>query len=540
MNKEYLYGASVQGIQSYIFGTNKLQEIVGASELVKDVCGGLFENVAGPNADIIIAAAGNIKCYVDEDTAKKIVKTFPKTVDAKAPGLVLSQAVVKTTDDIKDDIDKLEKKLRAQRNRASMPTDIGFMGLDRARRTGGVAYKVRDKEIIDRGSNAKLDRDSISIFKDFKENIKDGKDPRITNDFNKIGTGDKSWIAVVHADGNGIGKIIQGIAAIEGNDGQEAFKKFSKNLDEATKKAAKEAFELVIEPTLNGDNKIYPFRPIILGGDDLTVVVRADLAFDFTVAYLKAFEMHTKKELAFLKDENKINGFENGLTACGGIAYIKKSYPFHYGVHLAEALVKNAKKLSKDTEKFPNNTPSSLAFYKVQSSFTDALEDMRKKTHFAKAADVDFAKAADVDVAKAADVDVAKAADVDVAKAADVDVAKAVDFDFGPYLIHEKGDFPNVKQLEEKLNVFKKSPDDPGVSKLRQWVSELYKDKNKADFMLSRMKTINAQLYKALKLDEIIKEVEVKKDGDKVKVNKSIILDVLHLQSFPKPKNKSK
>jgi len=34
---KYLYGASVQGIQDFIFKTNKLQEIVGASEIVKNI-----------------------------------------------------------------------------------------------------------------------------------------------------------------------------------------------------------------------------------------------------------------------------------------------------------------------------------------------------------------------------------------------------------------------------------------------------------------------------------------------------------------------
>ena len=36
--KKYLYGAAVQGIQSFIFQTNKLREIVGASELVEEIC----------------------------------------------------------------------------------------------------------------------------------------------------------------------------------------------------------------------------------------------------------------------------------------------------------------------------------------------------------------------------------------------------------------------------------------------------------------------------------------------------------------------
>lgn len=37
MNEKWLYGASVQGIQGYIFQANKLKDVIGASELVKDL-----------------------------------------------------------------------------------------------------------------------------------------------------------------------------------------------------------------------------------------------------------------------------------------------------------------------------------------------------------------------------------------------------------------------------------------------------------------------------------------------------------------------
>ena len=44
---QYLYGAAVQGIQSFIFQTNTLREIVGASELVEEICTKMFAEQLG-------------------------------------------------------------------------------------------------------------------------------------------------------------------------------------------------------------------------------------------------------------------------------------------------------------------------------------------------------------------------------------------------------------------------------------------------------------------------------------------------------------
>ena len=60
---KYLYGANVKAVQQFIFQTNKLKEIIGASELVEQICTNLFEKqVEEFKADNrIIAAAGIIK-----------------------------------------------------------------------------------------------------------------------------------------------------------------------------------------------------------------------------------------------------------------------------------------------------------------------------------------------------------------------------------------------------------------------------------------------------------------------------------------------
>ena len=43
---KYLYGAAVQGIQGFIFKTNELRHIVGASELVEQICTSAFDEFA--------------------------------------------------------------------------------------------------------------------------------------------------------------------------------------------------------------------------------------------------------------------------------------------------------------------------------------------------------------------------------------------------------------------------------------------------------------------------------------------------------------
>ena len=73
----YLYGASLQGIQSFIFETNKLKEIIGASEMIEQLCSSQFmKKYDIPDHNFIIKAAGNIKCIIrDKAKIQKIKKS---------------------------------------------------------------------------------------------------------------------------------------------------------------------------------------------------------------------------------------------------------------------------------------------------------------------------------------------------------------------------------------------------------------------------------------------------------------------------------
>ena len=400
MSVYYLYGAAVQGIQEFIFQTNKLKEIVGGSELVAQVCTSKFAEALGKkeqdlsdDSNAIVNAAGNIKyIFEDYDACQNVVRRFPQLIIEHAPGITISQAVVKygpsTQEDCeenggKPEVDtfekavlKLEEKLRSQRNKPMRSPTIGLMGIERSRQTGlpviakslgkknshfdAATYRKLFDDDKRRSSTTRLCKDAFG---------KDVDSTKIPFDIEKI-TGNNDWIAIIHADGNGLGQVIQKI-------GTEAkkFKAFSQALDTATKQAAQGAFN-----SLQLDEGIIPIRPIVLSGDDHTLICRADLAIPYVHKFIELFEKYTEEKLA----ENLDGVFTDGsrkLTACAGIAFIKSSYPFYYGYQLAEELCGKAKKDTKDKFGFKEGKlpPSCIMFHKVQDSFVTNYDDIVKR-----------------------------------------------------------------------------------------------------------------------------------------------------------------
>ncbi len=488
---KYLYGASVQGIQSFIFQTNKLKEIVGASEIVKNITDKMFFDIAdidGEYKGLKLATAGNIKCeFSEEDKSKleKIVREFPKRVMQEAPGITISQAVVEFEGEITNALTELEAKLKVQRNIPSVPLETGYSILKRARRTGGIVEK--DNE--DRATINKISKsDSHQLFKILlkKESLTEEEEKMLTKEFSDITLlSPNKWMAVVHADGNGLGNIIQNIGDELTRQGK--FLEFSNTIQKSTEEALQEAFkDVILKDKENFENANpqktykYPIRPIVIGGDDVTFIIRADLALDFTKIFLEEFENKTKENFNSLGFDK----LKNGLSACAGIAYIKESYPLYYGLELAEELTSEAKKMVKDKENFPQNGNipfSSLSFMKVEDSFVESLKEMKKRNKVAS--------------------------------------QSGIDYNYGPYTIAEiKKGVPHLKSLKDDLQILENqsTKESKGVSKLRQLISESFKSRDRMDFMLKRMKTVNNDLYKNLRLENGTEK----------------LLDIIQLHSF--------
>lgn len=397
----YLYGASIQGIQSYIFQTNELKDIIGASELVNKICDDFVDTYGEKSrnkGEMIIHAAGNIKCIFDDEAAcRRAVREFPMRAMEMAPGITISQAVVKLEDNgYSEKAEELERLLQAQRNHPVKSLTTGLMAMERSRTTGLPATQIEKKEEKGKETVEYFDEMTVAKRKVPETEKKSDYDPTKAKDLYFKLTGDKiehdrrpydtkdltdrnDWIAVIHADGNGIGDIVAKI----GKD-SKVMSRFSTELDNATQAAAQIAYGTIREEAEKA--KKLPIRPVVIGGDDLTVICRGYLAVDFVTAYLKAFEEQTKEKFKDLipqidnEEANKL--LSKGLTACAGIAFIKSSYPFYYGYDLAEALCGEAKqdaKSDKVKEANGNQAPSCLMFHKVQSSFVEDYAEIKRK-----------------------------------------------------------------------------------------------------------------------------------------------------------------
>lgn len=430
-SNKYLYGAAVQGIQSFIFQTNELKDIVGASELIEQICTTQFASVLGKkyedlqlDSHAILMAAGNIKYVFDDvNQCRDFVRQFPKSILEFAPGITVSQAVVQMTGNFRTDVNELERRLRVQRNKQIRSLTLGYMGIRRSRKTGLPAVAKDGEDYLDLGMKCKRESQSATrLLCEKSFNRQDLTDAHIALDIDDI-AGKNNWIAVIHVDGNGLGQVVK-----QRGENPNSLKKFSKDLNVCTVEAANAAYE---QFPFDLRDKI-PIRPIVLGGDDMTVICRADLAIRYVETFIRQFEKKTEPK----------------MTACAGIAFIKSSYPFHYGYNLAEQLCERAKKDAR-ANLSSGPTPSCFMFYKVQDSFIEDVKLMIQR---------------------------------------ELTPQHGYSFEFGPYYLNDapKGRW-NIEDLMSRLSVLQKEDSNAVKSNLRQWLTCMHEGVDIANQKRERM-----------------------------------------------------
>ena len=111
------------------------------------------------------------------------------------------------------------------------------------------------------------------------------------------------------------------------------------------------------------DEKIFPLRPIVYGGDDLTFVCDGRLGLDLAAFYLEEFS----------KGTIKVCGEDKPVDACAGVAIVPTKFPFARAYHFAEELCG----LTKSYLRQENLTGSWLDFQIIQEGITRSISALR-------------------------------------------------------------------------------------------------------------------------------------------------------------------
>jgi len=165
-----------------------------------------------------------------------------------------------------------------------------------------------------------------------------------------------SYLALIYADGNGVGSSA-------GTTDEERARFFYRNrvwLRRALKKA--------IDDVCAGATGMAPLVLLMLGGDDLLVMCRAEKALPFVVTLCE--------ELARIQREGN-SGFE--LTLGVGVVIAKRKIPIHRLHDIAEQLASSAKRRFRGLKDTGDKTQSVVDWAVYTTSWVDNPEDIRRR-----------------------------------------------------------------------------------------------------------------------------------------------------------------
>lgn len=351
---QWLYRWEAKGIQRYILQSDRLRHLRGASNAVVALGEAARERALRAKGSVEQSTAGvGVYAFPDLAALREMAEGWPAEASTLCPGLQIAHGWLRTDTATADVLSQLVRRVAADRNRPAPVLPEAGPFIERAPRTGRPAVSRRDDEVLD----AALAR--------FADETADAKD-RLAEEFGLQGElqedlqrWPEGYVAVIHADGNGVGRRVErmGLADLH---------TFSQDLQKATRAAARTAVATVesARRQMGGARwDTLPLRPIVLGGDDVTVIVHAELALDFVTSYLEAFERETSARKAIAGGQP--------LRAAAGIAFVNRKFPFAHAHELAESLAKAAKRTSRER--------SLLLFHRVTTSSIDDWDAIRER-----------------------------------------------------------------------------------------------------------------------------------------------------------------
>lgn len=370
--------------QEYIYRTNKVKEIIGASALLSDLFSDFFQdknngfninadwrnskapenyleyfNSSGLDGEIVYEGGGNLCIiYKDYETYVKVNRVLSKQILEKTFGVSIIASYTQVTDNFVNDRKKLYIENAMQKNLGSYHTPcnvLPFTQVDRL--THQPIVKKKNKNIQYTTESLKKSDKFNSIY--INESI-------IEKEFDKmVDKGNDSLLAIIYIDGNNMGNKVKQITENKNDysSGINALREFSKTTnDDFVSKPMKAITEklkkLYSQNQGNPKQQLkYLFRPVIHGGDEITIVCNAHAVPEIIETYFSTLTSESKN------------------SSCAGIAVFHSHAPFADVYKIAEQCCESGKEISHLPE---NGDKNYIDFHFCHAGITNSLEVIRK------------------------------------------------------------------------------------------------------------------------------------------------------------------
>ncbi|WP_406041881.1 Cas10/Cmr2 second palm domain-containing protein [Succinimonas sp.] len=392
----YLFEA--KSIQSYLGRSGRLKNVVDVSDSLSNLIDvkedsklGQVMSTAGllDKSDLadagkkdalihfIRAKGGSFYCWSDKPELLERLRSFWLLYFQEAfPEMAFTDTLTIGDGDFHELLGKAFKELQTSRNDCPVTFPCATAIVQSTPRTGSPAViSVKGQEYKDLCAvRIEADINSWNLTWELYEKalgpdvIRDGSAPPIKElikDFKKFSDGDSDHdLALIHMDGNGMGQTLMALRESLRGESREKYteemRKFSGLLDSITVSSVREALSDILENPREGRKA--RLRPLVIGGDDVTLLIEPCYAYDFVIKFARAFYKNSQSRIASpentaLRNALSDAGLPNYLTASGGILFHKKKHPFFNSISIVDNLAKMAKKLTKIKVSLDGATP---------------------------------------------------------------------------------------------------------------------------------------------------------------------------------------
>lgn len=358
-----LLAAEADKIQDFVFRSSRLRQVVGASQLLSRFCREGIEPLLQQHGGEVIVNDGGSFRIVFEGEEETQVRQRATAFGADLAELYrlgvggsLSVAEpVLLSDDFQEANDKAGRNLhRAKEHRRGAVADPhmpyvaycascgieladvhGLLRDEKSERERYLCRLCQDKA-IERSENRE------DLLDEFLELVVGSQGDVTRFDWPEKGADDlatydlsnRRYVAYLVADGNGMGSIF-------GRCNEEQIKRLSEQLPQAVRRSLAEPTRLLMGCLLDSGQWDVPALPLILGGDDVFVLLPAAYALDFARRFCLAFE----REMAQVVQDLKLDVPPPTMSAT--VVICKSKYPYALAHQRGEALLKQTKQMSK-------------------------------------------------------------------------------------------------------------------------------------------------------------------------------------------------